>query len=337
VKQPAKGSALPGEHDTDSKEIAVKRLCKRLLRSSPKRTAVQTRNSRPDLESLENRMTPSVTLSQGNLFIYGTGGNDYASVGYESNTNGVFIKVFDNNNPPQRFLASSITGRIVFYGYEGNDTFANNTNIRCSAYGMAGQDALYGGSNDDLLDGGADDDYIAGGAGNDTIHAGADYYYNQNILIGNEGNDTLVGNFGNDYLYGGDGNDVLRGGPGNDRLVGEAGHDYLDGGDGNDLLLGAFDGWAGEPGNDTLLGGNGFDTLYGGDGNDYLNGGNGSDYLFGENGDDTLDGGPDGYFEYLSGGAGHDHFRIDWYYVNGHWINRDTPQDFQLGIDSYYS
>ena len=75
---------------------------------------------------------------------------------------------------------------------------------------------------------------------------------NDDVLIGNDGDNDLFGNAGNDTLYGNDGVDWLYGGDGNDTLFGGAG-------------------------NDDLYGGNGDDTLVGGDGADYLNGGAGND------------------------------------------------------------
>ena len=49
------------------------------------------------------------------------------------------------------------------------------------------------------------------------------------VLIGNEFNNTLTGNGGNDFLFGGAGNDDLIGGDGDDFLFGGAGNDRLDG------------------------------------------------------------------------------------------------------------
>ncbi|MEM8668072.1 MAG: hypothetical protein AAGG48_11180 [Planctomycetota bacterium] len=83
---------------------------------------------------------------------------------------------------------------IVFYGFSGNDTFYNNTNIPCRAYGGAGIDVLWGGSNDDDLYGGPDSDW----------------------LYGEDGNDDLFGERGMDGLFGGDGEDYLKAGLGED-------------------------------------------------------------------------------------------------------------------------
>lgn len=64
-----------------------------------------------------------------------------------------------------------------------------------------------------------------GGAGDDLIR-------------GNDANNTLTGDRGNDSLRGDFGHDILDGGAGADRLIGSAGRDTLIGGTGNDLLSG---------------------------------------------------------------------------------------------------
>nr|WP_329603666.1 calcium-binding protein [Planktothrix agardhii] len=81
------------------------------------------------------------------------------------------------------------------------------------------------------------------------------------LLSGNEANDTISGNSGDDMIYGGQGNDLLDGSEGNDLLSGDQGDDTLDGGEGNDILTGG-------QGNDWLVGAEGDDTLTGGAGND---------------------------------------------------------------------
>jgi hypothetical protein len=67
--------------------------------------------------------------------------------------------------------------KISFYGYEGNDSFTNNTAISSTAWGHggwdlliggSGVDALYGGNDCDTLEGRGGDDYLAGGLHNDT-------------------------------------------------------------------------------------------------------------------------------------------------------------------------
>ncbi len=195
--------------------------------------------------------------------------------------------------------------------HDGNDTFANNTNLPA------------------IVDGGDGNDTLGGGAGNDQ-------------LAGNLGNDFMYGSDGNDFitdegLFGAGGTDQLYGQDGNDRLDGGAiadtgaGADLLDGGDHSDTILyakrtkpltitedgDANDGQAGEHDNVTnvetmVLGSAGdhvvadgsADTLRGQGGGDSLNGAAGNDQLFGGNGNDVLNGSTGA--DVLSGGANRD-------------------------------
>ena len=99
------------------------------------------------------------------------------------------------------------------------------------------------------------------------------------IIYGNDGDDTINGGIGNDTIYGKDGNDSINGGNGNDSIYGDAGNDTLNGGAGNDSIYGGADNDAinGDAGNDTIYGDVGNDTIYGGAGDDYIEGGAGSD------------------------------------------------------------
>ena len=106
---------------------------------------------------------------------------------------------------------------------------------------------------------------------------------NDNTIRGNAGNDEIYGKDGNDTLYGGIGSDTLNGGNGNDNLNGDAGNDILKGGNGEDTLNGGI-------GNDILHGGTDNDILNGGLGNDIyiFNRGDGHDSIFDSLGNDTL-------------------------------------------------
>jgi Ca2+-binding RTX toxin-like protein len=87
--------------------------------------------------------------------------------------------------------------KVLFYGYKGNDLFANYTAIPCEAWGGEGGD------------------FLRGGEGNDR-------------LFGGPGNDRLEGHGGDDYLDGGPGIDWLYGGPGNNTLIpGDTGKNFL--------------------------------------------------------------------------------------------------------------
>lgn len=128
-----------------------------------------------------------------------------------------------------------------------------------------------------------------GGAGNE----GFNVHWNDDSVIGNEGNDTMLGDHGADTLEGGAGDDMAFGGIGADVLDGGLDNDHLSGGPDNDSLLGdrGVDTLLGGIGDDTLDGGKNADLVQGGDGNDLLLGGQGEDSIKGNMGDDTIDGG----------------------------------------------
>jgi hypothetical protein len=60
---------------------------------------------------------------------------------------------------------------------------------------------------------------VHGGPGDDAIY-GSQY---NDLLYGDEGNDTVDGRPGDDVIYGGAGNDNLQGGDGNDAIDGDPG------------------------------------------------------------------------------------------------------------------
>ncbi|WP_181832449.1 calcium-binding protein [Bosea caraganae] len=95
-------------------------------------------------------------------------------------------------------------------------------------------------------------------------------------ILGTDNGDRIVASHDADQ------DNVFLGQGGDDRLEGGRGQDLLDGGDGNDWVDGGAD-------NDMLFGGDGNDVLLGGDGNDALSGGAGADLLHGGAGDDTAD------------------------------------------------
>lgn len=115
-------------------------------------------------------------------------------------------------------------------------------------------DIYMGQDGDDSYEGSADDEILLGGAGNDVLY-GRD---GTDLIVGEAGDDALHGGSGDDILLGGDGDDTLFGGPGDDQMVGGAGDDSLGGGEGDDVLIGGT-------GSDTLNGGEGDDVLDGRD------------------------------------------------------------------------
>jgi Ca2+-binding RTX toxin-like protein len=293
----------------------------------------QASNSfRPSVEALGDRLVPAVTLSGGEIYITGTDGNDSAVADYVYLGSGNYgVRITENGNTGTQIPLSQVTGRIIFYGYGGNDYFANNTSLRTYAHGGEGSDSLYGGASNDTLIGGNGFDYLSGLGGHDVIDdQGADFFGNyiwggsgNDIVYGGNGADTIYGESGEDQLFGLDGNDNIDGGSERDWVFGNAGHDYL---------------WAGglDYSWNYMDGGDGQDTLFGGYGVDILVGGNDADYLDGGYGNDDLNGGDDGAYDRLYGGAGTDYFQIDYYYYYGRWYNRDYQTDFGYG-DVWYN
>jgi Ca2+-binding RTX toxin-like protein len=239
----------------------------------------QVQSVRPQLEGLEDRLTPTVYLSGGDIVIVQTNYSDTASV--VATSTGYQVK---DNAATYNFSYSQVYGGDVrWYGYAGNDYFYNNTYLRTTAYAGDGNDTVYGGYSND-------------------------YLYGQNhtdFLYGRTGNDYVDGGYGTDYVYGQDGNDTLVAGY-------DYSYNYLDGGNGNDYMYGGY-------GNDYMLGQAGNDVMYGSYGNDSMYGGTGYDQLFGGYGNDRLDGGNDNVADYLKGEAGADTFIAEWEWSGFWW------------------
>jgi Ca2+-binding RTX toxin-like protein len=110
---------------------------------------------------------------------------------------------------------------VTFDGGTGNDSLT----------ATGGAVNFHGGDGSDTVVTGDSRDELYGDQGNDKLYAGGTGdWYQDDLLVGGDGNDTLRG---------GDGDDVLEGGPGDDNLDG--------GGDGDDLRPG--------PGADVVHGG----------------------------------------------------------------------------------
>jgi Ca2+-binding RTX toxin-like protein len=116
--------------------------------------------------------------------------------------------------------------------------------------------------------------FIQGDAGNNLLNGDIDIF-NNDVILGFDGDDVIRGFSGNDSIQGGNGDDRIRGGDGIDTILGQAGNDQM----------------SGDAGNDFLFGGDGGDSLIGGDGDDFLSGDAGGDSLIGGVGVDTLVGG----------------------------------------------
>ena len=213
-----------------------------------------TLQSKPKLETLEERQVMSATVISGDLYIYGNNANNTVTVNYQTYSGVGYFKITENG-ANSYIAASRVTGGdVAFYGYDGNDYFNNNTGLRTYAWGMNGNDTLLGSYNADVLDGGAGSDHLYGYGGNDKLTAGYDYSYN--YMDGGTGNDSLYGGWGVDHMYGNSGNDYLAASWGNDYLSGGTGTDWLYGEQGNDTLNGGDDGVS-----DYLVGGAGADQF----------------------------------------------------------------------------
>jgi Ca2+-binding RTX toxin-like protein len=333
--------------------------------------------ARLNLEKLEDRATPTVSISQnGNLYIESTNQADTVIV---RNVTVNSVRYFDiqENATISRIKRADITGPYVYFiAKDGNDRFENHSTLTAVAYGGKGNDYLLSGvggflegedGNDTLIAAAnSAENFLSGGNGDDLLIGGS----TRDLLYGDEGNDNVYGGDGDDYLEGGAGNDFLDGGQGAEVIYGDAGNDILiagndaspnqlDGGAGLDRIFGGYGAdtiWVGEDaslnyvyagaGDDRIYGGNGIDFLFGeagsdqlvgAGGNDRLNGGTGVDFLWGEAGNDYLDGGIDGVADYLDGGAGKDWFRREWFRSGSTTSQRERMPEFVIGLDELYT
>lgn len=130
------------------------------------------------------------------------------------------------------------TSALSFLGGSANDTF----------YGRLGNDLLSGGEGNDILNGGGGQDTAIFGSGNNRVNLNNTDFQNtgegidrlvsiENCFAG-AGNDVLIGNGIENMLYGEDGNDTIDGQTGNDTILGGNGDDWLIGGGGLDQITG---------------------------------------------------------------------------------------------------
>jgi len=220
--------------------------------------------------------------------IYTYGGDDVITV--EGASGGAFIDAGDGNDTIN--IAQDFSGAITVVGAENINVYGSYTGIDLGG----GVDKILKTSTGSILF----DDYQPqvieffdlDGNKTKTIDFNALYYgtnasdtyalsASQVDAMGYGGDDVITGNDKNNTLSGGADNDTLYGGLGDDTLAGDEGHDTLFGG----------------VGDDTLIGGSGDDTLVGGKGNDILEGGSG---------DDTFKLSGDGSFNVRTGGWGLD-------------------------------
>ena len=309
-----------------------KRFVRKSAKGRPVRKSVWHGRFCPVLETLGDRIVPTVTAT----FAPAT---HILTVTGDSAGNTIIVSrdaagdIFVNGG------AVSIVG--------GYPTVANTTLIQ--AFGQGGNDVM----SLDETNGALPAANLFGGDGNDTITGGS----GNDQIFGQAGNDILLGKGGNDLLFGGDSNDTLTGGSGNDQIFGQAGNDRMiwNPGDGTDLNEGGdgadtvevnggngaesftatangtrvrFDRIDPAPfsldigttenlvvnmngGDDVFSAGNGLApliaiTVDGGAGNDTITGGDGNDVLLGGDGNDTIIGGRGS--DVLNGGDGNDTF-----------------------------
>jgi Ca2+-binding RTX toxin-like protein len=241
-------------------------------------------------------------------------------------------------------LIGSAQGDWLVGGASANTLSGGNGND--TIWGAAGVDSILGGLGDDLIYGGADADSIDGGGGTDTVTyadsttsiglrigpaanwagAAGDTYSNverfigsiyNDIMVGDNDNNTLDGEAGADRIWGSFGDDTLLGNAGDDTLIGGSGSDLHDGGAGSDTVDYASSGfavgvrldggasWAGAIGdtfasiekvigsgfNDVLIGSAGGDTLDGAAGDDTYWADGGNDTILASDGADAMNGG----------------------------------------------
>jgi Ca2+-binding RTX toxin-like protein len=182
---------------------------------------------RPQLESLDQRAMPSITLNGGLLTVGGTAGSDAISVW--SPSAGQLRVTVSSTGEGRTFSLSQIAALDIRCG-RGNDfvSVRSDVTVDASVRGSAGNDVVNGGSGDDNLSGGTGNDIVRGRGGRDNVS-------------GDDGHDLCDGGTGDDRCSGGSGNDDVRGGDGNDLVNGSSGRDSCHGGRGDDDVRNGFD------------------------------------------------------------------------------------------------
>jgi Ca2+-binding RTX toxin-like protein len=227
----------------------------------------------PDTVTYDERTNP-VTVSLDDLANDGEAGeNDLIASDVENLVGG------SGNDT----LIGNAHGNKLLGGY-GNDTLVGKGGGPIGPNMPSTSDALEGEGGNDVLDGGPAGtgvrDTIDGGDGIDLVTYGSrtdgvEIFLNgppsqveddiagvenvkagsgDDLIVGNDGQNTLLGYAGNDSIGGNGGPDVLGGGIGNDSLYGGGGHDVLSAGEGADLMYGGPDG-------DFISGHEGIDTV----------------------------------------------------------------------------
>ena len=169
----------------------------------------------PQVEVLEPRCCPTITLTKGTLLVIGTPGEDTIQVERVGKKINVSITTQDTAEqqsfPTGRVKRVAVEGTVgndlvtitnlkqkpvLAKGGEGNDTLSVQDCQRAVLLGDGGNDVLMGGNGDDVLDGGGGDDTLYGGLGDDTLTGG----FGTDILLGQQGVDTFYSGQDTDVL-----------------------------------------------------------------------------------------------------------------------------------------
>ena len=167
------------------------------------RTKCQCSDANLAVESLEDRRLLAVSAAQ--FYLNGTrlvvtGSPEADSVTVSQTAEGMInARLESGGESVSAQYSPAQISQIIFYGREGDDSFANNTTIASKVLGESGNDSLVGGAGVDELNGGEGNDTLTHGAGND-------------VLYGGIGEDSVSGDEGDDIVYGGDGDDRILGG-----------------------------------------------------------------------------------------------------------------------------
>jgi Ca2+-binding RTX toxin-like protein len=214
----------------------------------------------------------------GNDHIWGGGANDtvYGGLGTDSLYGG------DDDD----LVYGENDGDFIDGGF-GSDSLFGGAGVDTIYGGAVDSDYIEAGNGGDTVDAGYGDDTVYGDNLGDVSAGGTDYLKaggGKDTVYGGGGDDYIYGDF--DYLDSTDGDpNKYTPGADDDVLLGEGGNDQIYGGGGNDKLYGGDE--TGQYDGDGLYGGDGNDTLYGGLGIDVLVGGKGQDAMEGSLGNDS--------------------------------------------------
>ena len=267
----------------------------KLLRKSQSQRKPNLRS--PLFERLEQRevfaATVSAFVSQGNLFVEGTSGNDVIDIRFANNQisiSGVQIRNA-NGQLVSALPRTDVMGKVIASGGMGNDRItvveSGNTSLPIVMQGDGGNDILVGGAADDQLVGGDGNDILTGRGGKDVLAGGNGVdRIRESVAYSAGASAATFWNATGPMSIFGDQSGVLENHSGIEELeltaTGKtgvqidsrafAGRSILKGGSGPDILLGGS-------GDDQLLGLAGNDLLSGGTGNDRFDGGLGNDRI----------------------------------------------------------